>query len=123
MEGDTDTAQAIQTLFLELDLDWEEAFSCITNDSIAHTAFQIIKKARKRQQEFFDSLTHSTRDYLQEEGRLIPHSIELENFIRSVDTLRSDVDRCEARINRLLQNPTLSTNAFEAPEENKGRNI
>jgi ubiquinone biosynthesis protein UbiJ len=43
------------------------------------------------------------REYLQEEGRDAPSRYEVDAFSSNVSTLRDDVDRVEARLNRLLK--------------------
>jgi ubiquinone biosynthesis protein UbiJ len=44
------------------------------------------------------------REYLQEESRDTPSRYEVERFTAKVNTLRDDVARVEARLNRLLDN-------------------
>ena len=41
------------------------------------------------------------REYLQEESRNVPGRYEVEKFGEAVNSLRDDVDRIEARLNRL----------------------
>ena len=43
----------------------------------------------------------NVREYLQEESRDAPSRYEVEQFSAGVSTLRDDVDRIEARLNRL----------------------
>ena len=43
----------------------------------------------------------NVREYLQEESRDVPSRYEAERFASDVATLRDDVDRLEARIDRL----------------------
>jgi ubiquinone biosynthesis protein UbiJ len=43
----------------------------------------------------------NVREYLQEESRDVPTRYEVERFTQRVGTLRDDVERIAARINRL----------------------
>jgi ubiquinone biosynthesis protein UbiJ len=43
------------------------------------------------------------REYLQEESRDVPSRYEVDRFVSDVNALRDDVDRLEARINRLQE--------------------
>lgn len=47
------------------------------------------------------SLELNLAEYLQEESRVLPGPLELENFFADVDTLRDDVERLAARVQRL----------------------
>jgi ubiquinone biosynthesis protein UbiJ len=42
------------------------------------------------------------REYLQEESRAAPSRYEVDRFTKDIGTLRDDVDRLEARLNRLV---------------------
>jgi ubiquinone biosynthesis protein UbiJ len=42
------------------------------------------------------------REYLQEESGDLPSRYEVQRFTRQVDSLRDDVARLEARLNRLV---------------------
>jgi ubiquinone biosynthesis protein UbiJ len=103
VEGNLEAAQAIQTFFLNLNIDWEEALASFTHDSFAFGFFKFLSKAKKKKQAFTESIAHSTHDFLIEESRLLPHSLEVSAFIKEVDRFRSEVDRCEARFNHLVQ--------------------
>ena len=46
------------------------------------------------------------REFLQEEQRDIPSSYEMGRFSRDVQTLRDDVERAEARLDRLERKRT-----------------
>ncbi|NCC30261.1 MAG: sterol-binding protein, partial [Gammaproteobacteria bacterium] len=43
------------------------------------------------------------QEYLQEEARLTPTRYEVEAYLTQVDILRDDVERAEARIERLVR--------------------
>jgi ubiquinone biosynthesis protein UbiJ len=46
-------------------------------------------------------MASNIREYLQEESRDVPSRYEVERFAQQVDSLRDDVARLEARLNRL----------------------
>lgn len=100
-EGDVTTAEAIQTLFLSLDIDWEELLSRWTGDSIAHQIGNFIRTTKQRQRDVFNNLQENTRLYLTEEYKLLPTHTEISQFLNDIDALRADVDRIDARIERL----------------------
>ena len=48
-----------------------------------------------------ETIHENIREYLQEESGTLPSRYEVERFTRKVDALRDDVERLEARLNRL----------------------
>ena len=48
-----------------------------------------------------DNLSLDLKEYLQEEARLLPSRYEIEEFLDQADTLRDDVERLAARVERL----------------------
>ena len=49
------------------------------------------------------TLAQDITEYLQEEARWLPTRTEVNYFLNDIDELRSDVDRVDARIQRLMQ--------------------
>jgi ubiquinone biosynthesis protein UbiJ len=98
MEGDMETASEIQHFMTDLNIDWEEMLSRCTGDVVAHQFFNFFKKAKRKKRETLDSLYSSSSDFLQEELKLLPTASEVENFNQSVDNLRDELERMEARI-------------------------
>jgi ubiquinone biosynthesis protein UbiJ len=103
IEGDTETGQQFQDLLANTDWDWEEQLSHITGDVIARQIGNVARLSRKFITNSCNTLEQDVSEYLQEEARLLPTRIEVEDFLEGVDQLRSDVDRLNARIARLLQ--------------------
>jgi ubiquinone biosynthesis protein UbiJ len=103
IEGDTETGQQFQDLLANTDWDWEEQVSHITGDVIARQIGNVARLSRKFITNSRNTLEQDVSEYLQEEARLLPTRIEVEDFLEGVDQLRSDVDRLNARIARLLQ--------------------
>jgi ubiquinone biosynthesis protein UbiJ len=100
-EGDFNTVELIQQLFLSLDIDWVEATSFWTGDIMAHQLGQFVKHAKKINVQLLKNTTESISEYLQEESLILPTRIEVNRFIDQVDVLRADVDRLNARLARL----------------------
>ncbi|MAZ39077.1 MAG: hypothetical protein CMF49_03075 [Legionellales bacterium] len=99
--GDVDTAQKVQDLLQGIEFDWEEYLSRYTGDPIAYHIGNIGKKFMRFGQRFINTSQQNIREYLQEEIKLLPTRIEVEDFLDNIDTLRSDIDRLEAKINLL----------------------
>jgi ubiquinone biosynthesis protein UbiJ len=103
IDGDVELGQQIQRVFERLDIDWEEHLSRLTGDIIAHQLGNTVRGLFSWGERSAEHLGRDTADYLQEETETLPVPWEVQLFIGQVDTLRSDVDRLEARIKRLQQ--------------------
>ncbi len=101
IDGDVELGQQIQRVFEKLDIDWEEHLSRLTGDIIAHQVGNTVRDLFQWSERSAEHLGQDTADYLQEETEVLPVPWEVEHFIDEVDTLRSDVDRLEARVRRL----------------------
>jgi ubiquinone biosynthesis protein UbiJ len=111
IEGDLELASEIQHFVLDLDIDWEEILSQYTGDMLAHQVFNIYHKIKGKKQDIRNSLLHSAGNFLQEEIQLLPTAVEMQHFNQSVDSLRDEVDRLEAKILLFLKNQSNSTGA------------
>ncbi len=100
--GEIQTAQKFQTFFEHLDIDWEEHLSKYTGDIVAHELFKAGKSFHGWAMETLNTAKLNMSEYLRFEAKATPASIELENFYDDVADLKSDVDRLEQRINRLV---------------------
>lgn len=101
IEGDVDTGQAFKSLLDDVDIDWEEQLSGLTGDIIAHQLGNLARMAGGWLQHARTTLEQDLSEYLQEELRVVPTRIEIDNFCADVDRLVMDLDRMEARIRRL----------------------
>ena len=101
IDGDVELGTQIQRLFEQLDIDWEEHLSRLTGDIVAHQIGNTMRALFAWGRRSADHLGMDTADYLQEESDTLPVDWEVEEFIQGVDTLRSGVDRIEARVRRL----------------------
>jgi ubiquinone biosynthesis protein UbiJ len=103
IEGDTTLAQAFNRALAGLDVDWEEQLARVIGDPFAHQVGTQVRAAASWGQKTSESLTADLQEYLQEEARLLPTRYEIEAFLAQVDMLRDDVERAEARVERLTR--------------------
>lgn len=103
IQGDVELGTRVQRILGGLDIDWEEHLSRITGDVVAHQVGNLVRGLMRWGEQAAGNLGRDFADYVQEERRDVPPRWELDEFLAGVDTLRSDVDRLEARINRLLR--------------------
>ena len=109
IDGDLELGQQFSQFFKQLDIDWEErlaqllakATSESNADFITHKFSRAVGALQQWQQQAKASLEQNVAEYLLQESRILPERKEMEPFFRAVDTLRNDVDRLEARIQRL----------------------
>jgi ubiquinone biosynthesis protein UbiJ len=103
IDGDVELGTQLQRAFERLDIDWEEHLSRLTGDIVAHQLGNTVRGLFAWGQRAADHLGNDVADYLQEENDTLPVAWEVGEFIQGVDTLRSDVDRIEARVKRLAR--------------------
>ncbi len=113
ISGDIALGQHFQSLFKRLDIDWEEHLSHITGDVIAHSIGNIARGLLSWGKNTATTLGLDAGEYIQYETQDVASGPEINEFIESVDSLRSQIDRAEARVNRiqtLLSNQSLEKN-------------
>lgn len=101
--GDIALGQHFQALFNQLDIDWEEHVSHITGDVIAHSLGNAVRGIFSWGKNLVNTIGLDVSEYVQYETRDIASEPEIKHFNTEIDIIRSDVDRAEARLNRLLQ--------------------
>jgi ubiquinone biosynthesis protein UbiJ len=100
--GNVSLAQKMQKVLAGLDIDWEEALAEHSGDVLA---FQIHHRARNLGawlRQSADSLLQTSSEYLREEARLSPTSVEFDVFQSELSVLKHDVARSEIRLQQLL---------------------
>jgi ubiquinone biosynthesis protein UbiJ len=101
LTGDASTARAFQRLLRLAAPDVEEELSGIIGDVAAHRLGEAARGLRNWARDARSTMGGNIREYLQEESRDVPSRYETDRFSSRVDSLRDDVDRLEARLNRL----------------------
>ncbi len=101
IQGDTEAGQRFQQILSRVEFDWEEALAKRLGDIPAHQMGNLLRGLTGWLRGASESTRLDVSEYLQEETRVTPGRLELEGFLNDADTLRSDVDRLEARLQRL----------------------
>jgi ubiquinone biosynthesis accessory factor UbiJ len=101
LQGDVQLARDLKNIFALLDIDWEELLARGLGDWPAHQIGILTRQFRQWRERSHESVQRSVGEYLQEESRLLPARIEIENFITGVDAMREALDRLEARMSHL----------------------
>lgn len=105
LSGDVYTARAFQRLLSYGRPDLEEELAGLVGDSAARGVGEFLRGFDRWARDARGNLTQNLTEYLQEESRAVPGRYEVEKFRDAVNTLRDDVDRLEARIRRLEEQP------------------
>ncbi|NOX43927.1 MAG: sterol-binding protein [Gammaproteobacteria bacterium] len=102
IKGDVELGQALKQILNQIEIDLEEQLSKITGDVIAHQVGNLARAGKSWSKKTAETLELDVAEYLQEESQQLPRCEEVEQFLSNVDLIRSDVDRLEARVKRLL---------------------
>ncbi len=105
LSGDAETAHEFQRLLGLAKPDIEEELSGIVGDIAAHQLGTFARSLGRWGREVRSTMGANIREYLQEESRATPSRYEIDRFAKDIGTLRDDVDRLEARLNRLMSHP------------------
>lgn len=103
IEGYSHTAEAMWRLLGDLDIDWEEKISSIVGDGAAFRIGQVFRQGKKTFLKQRQIIAKQATSYLQNEAQLLPNSKEIINWQQQVNILRNDVDRIEAKVNKITQ--------------------
>lgn len=101
--GDVELGQRFKAILDGLEVDWEEHLSHLVGDVVAHQLGNLARGFAAWGRKSLGSLARDTGEYLQEERGWLPHRYGVDDWLTEVDLLRSDVDRMEARVQRLQQ--------------------
>jgi ubiquinone biosynthesis protein UbiJ len=101
ISGDTRLGHQFKNVFSQMEIDWSEPLANLLGDSIAYHLQQTGKSLGLWGKQIINSVSTSTSEYLQEESQDVVTETELEIFNDSVDQLRDDVDRLQAKIKLL----------------------
>lgn len=99
--GDTSAARRLKQIMDGMDVDWEEQLSGVVGDGASHQLFRIAGSFRQLFEQGTERLRSETGEFLRGRAGVAVSEDEVKEFCESVDTIRNDVDRVEARIARL----------------------
>lgn len=100
--GDIRLGERFNRIIDGIDIDWEEKISMVVGDIAAHKLGYFARQFRDWSNNTRTSFAEDVKDYLREESTLLPYPEEVEYFLAQVDILRSDVERLELRVNRMV---------------------
>ncbi|MGD9603464.1 MAG: SCP2 domain-containing protein [Gammaproteobacteria bacterium] len=103
IQGDLATAQAVQRLLDELDIDWEALLARRIGDVAARQVGRGLRHGIGWLRDARAAWLEDVPAFLTREQRWVPSAEEIEQFARDGMTLGSDVDRLAARIARLRE--------------------
>lgn len=101
LTGDAHKARDFQRLLGYAKPDLEEDLAAFIGDPAAHAVGDAVRGFARWAKDARSTLESNVAEYLQEESRDLPSRFEVDRFGRHVGTLRDDVDRLAARIDRL----------------------
>lgn len=109
--GSTGFLADLQQMLKNLDIDWEEMLSQVFGDILGHQGAQAIRHQLDWVQDRSANLQRLLGEFLTEELRASPGKAEQAFFSAEVDQLAIDLDRVQARLDRLFAriNPTGAT--------------
>jgi ubiquinone biosynthesis protein UbiJ len=109
IRGDAELAQKFRELAMLLRPDVEEELSKLIGDTPAHQALRLVKTVTGFGRRAATTGVRNVAEYLAHEKRDLVSRPEAEDFYRSVEKLREDLDRLEARA-RLMENESEEKN-------------
>jgi ubiquinone biosynthesis protein UbiJ len=101
MEGNSAPLIELQQLLSTLEVDWEAPLVDTLGDIAGHQLAELLRQAFSWSRQASSSLARQLGEFVQEEARLSPPRLEVEDFYRDVHELGLRVDRLESRANRL----------------------
>lgn len=102
LTGEARLAQRFQRLLSLARPDLEEELSSVVGDVAAHRIGALARGVGRWGKAASETMSANIREYLQEETGNVPSRYEVDRFTEELGTLRDDVDRAEARLERLL---------------------
>ena len=101
MHGDSALLSRVQTILKNLEVDWEAALATLIGDVPAHLIGKQLRAFKHWQSDATNRASDVITGFQQEEVQLTPSRNECDAFYQDVQYLRKEVDRAEARLNRL----------------------
>ena len=104
LEGDSAPLIELQQILATLNMDWEAPLVATLGDVPGHQLAQMLRNAFVWGRQASASLSRQLDEFIHEEARLTPPTLELEDFYSDVQELVLRVDRLQSRTDRLRQN-------------------
>jgi ubiquinone biosynthesis accessory factor UbiJ len=101
IRGDVEVGRVFREVLAGVEIDWEEMLARRIGDIPAHQIGNAARTVKDGVQDLAGRLRLDLTEYLQEEARITPTRVEVEELMDAVDLLRTDLDRLEARFERL----------------------
>lgn len=101
IEGDAEVVQTYADLLHAAQPDLEEELARLVGDVAAHQIGEAARSVLRFGERARDTFARNVAEFLQEESRDLVTRTEADEFVRDVDTLRDDVERLSARLDRL----------------------
>ena len=101
IRGDAVVAQRFGKLLKTAAPDLEEAIAKVAGEDAARPIANALRSFLSWSSDVMDSLAQDFGEYMTEESRVAVGRNELEDFNRSVDRVRDDTDRLDARLRRV----------------------
>lgn len=101
LTGDSQLLLELQKILTDLDLDWEAPLALLLGDVAAHHIGRSVRGFLRWGKKTQQSFTRNAADFLQEEARLTPPPLEMEDFYSDISSLTLKLDRQEARLRQL----------------------
>lgn len=102
IEGDATLGLEVGKILSAIRWDVEDDLSKVVGDIAAYQVVQLGHEKLQRWQSQAKNLGEMLVEYWQEERPIMAKKNHIEQFNRSVDTLREDVDRLQQRVEKLL---------------------
>lgn len=103
LSGDTQVLVQLQNVFADLQIDGEAALARWLGPVVAHAIGNLARTGRGWARESRRSLQQSVTEYLTEEGRQLVGRAEADTAAARIHELRLQLDRLDARVQRLSQ--------------------
>ena len=103
IEGDAHFASDLSRIVSKIDWDYEEDFSRLFGDVIAHRLGELLRGFGRWLSGARESMKSSLSDYLTEESRLLVTKVRTELFMQEVDQLSDAVSRFEKRVAEVIR--------------------
>lgn len=100
--GEAEIAEEVREILLGLNIDWEDLIAARLGDTASYILSSKLAKLRRYIKVSTKEFEQNLIEYLQAETNLLPSSKIINDFYERVTDLRYDVDRLEARLERLI---------------------